>query len=76
MMKGYKLKEKFYISLHQQNLAVMRWVGSLIYNTNVKPAHRKSPEKLLKLPGDINIPQKPMLTKEQFMRAKKTLDKI
>lgn len=76
MMNGYKLKRDYEFSLHVQSMRVMRWVGSLIHNSNVKKANQRIPEKLLKLPGDQKIPQKPLLTKDQFLRAKAIGDKI
>lgn len=75
MIKGYCLKEEYEFSLHIQNMAVMRWVGSLVYNTNVKPAHRKQPERLLKLPGE-RIPKKPLVTKDQLLAAQEGWDRI
>lgn len=75
MMKGYSQKEKYEFDLHIQSMAVMRWVGSLVYNTNVKPSHRKQPEFLLKLPGE-NIPKKPLITREQLLAARESWDRI
>lgn len=76
MINGYKLKRDYEFNLHIQSLRVTRWVGWLIHSVNVKKSHHKPPEKLLKLPGDIKIPQKPLLTKDQFLRAKAIGDKI
>lgn len=75
MINGYCLKEKHDFTLHLQSMSVMRWVGSLIYNTNVKKANRKSPDRLLKLPGE-NLPQKPLITKDQLLAARKGWDRI
>lgn len=75
MINGYCLKEKYEFSLHTQSMSVMRWVGSLVYNTNVKRAHRRQAERLYPFPGE-KIPQKPLITKDQLLAAREGWNKI
>lgn len=50
MCEGFNIRFRREYEMYLNSLRVTRWVGSLIYNTNVKSSSRKSPEKLLSLP--------------------------
>lgn len=66
MCEGFNLRFKREYTEYLNHLKVLRWVGSLIYNSNVKKMHRKNPEQLLPLPELME--EKPIIipTKEEL----------
>lgn len=49
MCEGFNLRCKREYDLQLEEMKLIRWVGALIYNANVKRNHRKDPEKLYPL---------------------------
>lgn len=76
MCEGFNFRFKREYNLQLMQMKIMRWVGSLIYNTNVKQGHRKEPEKLFHLP-DFEIEKKTqkLITREEMEALKKWIKK-
>ena len=50
MCEGFNIRFKNEYRMHVDQMKVMRWVGTLIYNVNAKKGAQREPEKLLTLP--------------------------
>ena len=65
MSDGFLTSQKQEYQKHLNELYVLRWIGSLIYNTNVKKGFTKEPEQLLSLPSLNDEQEKKLTTKEE-----------
>jgi len=72
---AYNIKFKREYTMYLGQLKAIRWVGALIYNSNVKKQHRKQPDELFSLP-EINDESKGIeYTKEEINELKAILKK-
>ena len=57
MCEGFNLRYRREYGLKLEEMKLIRWVGSLLYNVNVKKQYQKQPNKLYPLP-DLNEEEK------------------
>lgn len=70
---GFLIREEKNYNMHLNQLKVIRWVGALIYNSNVKKGFQKDPEQLLSLPEFNMEGEKAKTTKEEALEILKKL---
>ena len=70
MCEGYNTRFRLDYNMQLAEMRLTRWVGSLIYNTNVKKGHQKDADKLYPLyeldEKEIEVP-----TRDDWDRIKK-----
>ena len=71
MCEGFNLRYRREQAQRIEEMRLNRWIGYLIYNTNVTKGNRKEPDKLYPLPQlDTEVKERKIPTKEEIEEIK------